>query len=696
MISRRNVCATFALACLLFSSSFSSAYDQSAAQRIEERFRDKWSSIEVLPRWTSPSEFWYQAPQAGGPGKLMHVDAAAGNRLEAEDGDKLPEQTAEPWKPNSRQRHGRPTRTSPDDKWRITVRDHNLWLINRETDEEIQKTTDGVKGHGYDARVYWSPDSTHFVAMHTKGEGDRRVYLVESSPEDQLQPKLDSYHYLKPGDDIALRRPRLFAVGDAPEIEVSNELFDNPWEIGELRWDPESRFFTFYYNQRGHQVARVLKVDAETGEVQTLVDEQQPTFIDYAHKHFAYYLDDTAELIWMSERDGWNHLYLVDMNTGEVKHQITKGEWIVRGVEHVDPQKREILFRAGGIYPEQDPYYVHYCRVGFDGENLVKLTEGDGTHKVQYSPEGDLLIDTYSRVDLPPVTELRRASDGTLAMKLEESDLGALTELGWRPPERFVAKARDGETDIYGVIFRPTDFDPNRLYPVVEDLYAGPQGSFVPKQFYLIHNEQRLAELGFIVVRIDGLGTSNRSKAFHDVCCKNLADAGLPDRRLWMKAAADQYPQLDLTRVGVMGHSAGAQSAMGALLWHGDFYKVAVSSCGCHDNRMDKIWWNELWMGWPIGPHYEEQSNVTNAHRLDGKLFLIVGELDKNVDPASTMQVVDALIKADKDFDMLVVPGRGHNTFTPYVERRKRDFLMEHLDATTPKFLDTGATSLAK
>ncbi|WP_425398255.1 DPP IV N-terminal domain-containing protein [Aeoliella sp.] len=695
MFPFRLASASFAL-WMLLPASVLQAFDQSAAHRIDERFRGKWSSAEVTPHWISPNEFWYDAPRAGEKPIRMLVNAAEGTNVEAEKPDELPKQNAEPWRPNARQRHARPTRTSPDERWRVAVRDHNLWLINRETDEEVQKTTDGVKGHGYDARVYWSPDSTRFVAMQTKAEGDRRVYLVESSPDDQLQPKLDSYHYLKPGDEIALRRPRLFAVGDEPEIEVSNELFDNPWAIDELRWNPESRYFIFYYNQRGHQVARVIKVDAKTGEVQTLVDEHQPTFIDYAHKHFAYYLDDTAELIWMSERDGWNHLYLIDMNTGEVKNQITTGEWIVRGVEHVDPEKREIWFRAGGIYPEQDPYYVHYCRVGFDGENLVKLTEGDGTHRVQYSPNGDLLIDSYSRVDLPPVTELRRASDGSLVTKLTESDLGALKDLGWRPPERFVAKARDGETDIYGVIFRPTDFDPNRQYPVIEDLYAGPQGAFVPKRFYLIHNEQRMAELGFIVVRIDGLGTSHRSKAFHDVCHQNLADAGLPDRKLWMQAAAQQYPQLDLSRVGVMGHSAGAQSAMGALLWHGEFYKVAVSSCGCHDNRMDKIWWNELWMGWPIGPHYAEQSNVTNAHRLSGKLFLIVGEVDKNVDPASTMQVVNALVKAEKDFDLLVVPGRGHNTFTPYVDRRKRDFLIEHLGADEPKFLDTKAESLAK
>lgn len=532
--------------------------------------------------------------------------------------------------------------------------------------------------------------------MQTKVGGDRRVYLVESSPADQLQPKLDSYHYLKPGDDIPLDRPRLFSIGkddQCGEIEVDNALFDNPWSIGELNWDADSQHITFYYNQRGHQVARVLRVSAKLGDVDVIVDEQQETFISYSHKHFAFYLPDTNEMIWMSERDGWNHLYLVDLLTGDVKQQITKGNWVVRGIEFVDPKNREIWFRAGGIDPDQDPYYIHHCRIGFDGQNLVRMTAGDGTHQVSFSPERDYLIDTYSWVDMPPRIELRLTKDGGLVTDLEHSDVDQLKAIGWSAPERFVAKARDGVTDIFGVIFRPASFDPALKYPVVERLYAGPHGSFVPKSFSRNHQSQDLAELGCIVVQIDGMGTSNRSKAFHDVCAKNLVDAGFPDRKLWMQAAASVYPQIDLSRVGVIGHSAGAQSAMAALLWHNEFYKVAVASCGCHDNRMDKIWWNEQWMGWPIGPHYEEQSNVVNAHRLKGNLFLIVGELDKNVDPASTMQVVDALIKADKDFDLLVVPGRGHNTANPYVQRRTRDYLVEHLSTKSVVPVETSSAS---
>ena len=423
------------------------------------------------------------------------------------------------------------------------------------------------------------------------------------------------------------------------------------------------------------------------------------TFIDYEGKLFVHYLDATGEIIWMSEADGWNHLYLYDAKTGQVKNQITRGPWVVRGVDRVDEEKRQIWFRAGGIHPEQDPYYIHYCRVNFDGSGLTVLTEGNGTHSIAFSPDRLYFIDTWSRIDTPPVSELRDAATGKLLCPLETADASALLAAGWKPPEPFVAKGRDGATDIYGVIYRPTNFDPDKKYPVLEDIYAGPQGSFVPKAFSEgrgpraatgpaslgFHRQQAMAELGFIVVQIDGMGTSNRSKAFHNVCWKNLCDAGLPDRIAWIKAAAAKYPQLDTSRVGVYGTSAGGQSALGALLFHGDFYKAAVADCGCHDNRMDKIWWNELWMGWPIGPEYAANSNVTNAGKLQGKLLLIVGETDHNVDPASTMQVVNALIKADKDFELLVIPGADHGQDGLYGARRREDFFVRNLLGVEPR-----------
>ena len=585
----------------------------------------------------------------------------------------------EPGRPEDRGR-------SPDGKWRAFIKDHNFYLQNLENNEEKALTSDGTEEDEYSQPVHWSPDSKKLVVLRTRKGDDRQVYLIESSPADQLQPKLHSLSYPKPGDRIPVSRPCLFNVVDGRWISVSDELFPNPWDISDIRWSPDSSRFTFLYNQRGHQVLRVISVDAGTGRARAIIDEHSNTFIDYTGKLFSHYLHATNEIIWASERDGWNHLYLYDAKTGNVKNQITKGLWAVRGVESVDEDSRQIWFRAGGIRPGQDPYYVHFCRVDFDGSNRVILTEGNGTHQIDFSPDRRFILDQWSRVDLPPVSELRDANDGKLICELERADWSELLETGWRPPEPFVAKGRDGKTDIYGIIIRPGNFDPTHKYPVIEEIYAGPQGAFVPKSFGLQIRQHAIAELGFIVVQIDGMGTSYRSKSFHDVCWKNLSDSGFPDRILWMKAAAEKYPYVDTTRIGVYGGSAGGQSALRALLAHGDFYKVAVADCGCHDNRMDKLWWNELWMGWPIGPHYEEQSNVTQAHRLTGKLLLTVGELDRNVDPSSTMQVVDALIKADKDFDLLIVPGRGHGVGeTPYASRRRMDFFVRHLLGVEPR-----------
>ncbi len=577
---------------------------------------------------------------------------------------------------------------SPDGKWSASIKDYNLYVHNLETNEEIAFTEDGTEEDAYSDRFYWSPDSTKLLVLRRLKGDDRKVYIIESSPDDQLQPKLHNYSYLKPGDKIPIDKPHLFHISDRLHIPIPDELFPNPWSISEIRWSPDSSRFTFLYNQRGHQILRIISVDATTGQPRAIVDEQSKTFIDYAGKQYSHYIDDTNEIIWMSERDGWNHLYLYDSETGKVKNQITRGSWVVRRVDNVDEEKRQIWFQAGGIRPEQDPYYLHFCRVNFDGSGLVVLTRSNGTHDITFSPDRRFLLDRWSRVDQPPVTELRSTEDGKLIFELERADWRMLLETGWQPPERFIAKGRDGKTDIYGIITRPSDFDPGKQYPVIEKIYAGPQGAFVPKSFGLQIQERTIAELGFIIVQMDGMGTSYRSKAFHDVCWKNLGDSGFPDRIPWMKAAAAKYPYMDLTRVGIYGGSAGGQSALRALLAHGDFYKVGVADCGCHDNRMDKIWWNELWMGWPIGPHYEEQSNVTQAHKLQGKLLLTVGELDRNVDPASTMQVVNALIKADKDFDMLIVPGGGHGSGeSPYASRRRMDFFVRHLLGVEPRSL---------
>ncbi len=574
---------------------------------------------------------------------------------------------------------------SPDGRWRAWVQDHNLRLRQDATGEEWNLTTDGKAEDGYTDPLLWSPDSSRILVTRTIPGEDRQIYIVESSPKDQLQPKLRKLDYAKPGDRMNVSKPHLFTVADRKEIPIADPLFTNPWSIEDYRWAKDSSSFTLLYNQRGHQVLRVVMVDALTGATRSVVEEESKTFLDYAGKFYCHYLDGGGEILWMSERDGWNHLFLYEVKSGQVKRQVTRGEWVVREVLRVDETKREVWFLAGGIRPGQDPYYLHLARASLDTAETQVLTEGDGTHTIAFSPNREYFLDTWSRVDCPPTVELRRSRDGALVTILERADWSALLATGYCPPERFVAKARDGQTDIYGVIYRPMHLSSHRKYPVIEEIYAGPQGAFVPKAFGVHPRQEGITELGFIVVQIDGMGTSYRSKAFHDVCCKNLGDAGLPDRKLWIQAAAAKYPYLDTTRVGIYGGSAGGQNALRALLAEGDFYKVGVADCGCHDNRMDKIWWNELWMGWPIGPHYAEQSNVTQAHRLRGKLLLIVGEVDQNVDPASTMQVVNALIQADKDFELLVVPGGGHGIAeSRYGSRRRMDFFVRQLLGVEP------------
>ncbi|MGB7346444.1 MAG: prolyl oligopeptidase family serine peptidase [Pirellulaceae bacterium] len=575
---------------------------------------------------------------------------------------------------------------SPDKTWRVSTDLHNVVLLNIDTKKVRRVTADGDSENSYGGPVWWSPDSKHFVVMKTRNIVERKISMIDSKPGNSIHGKLKSVTYVKPGDLLDRQRPVLFHVDQDTPTEVDNQLFDNPFDLRDLEWHADSKSFSFVYNKRGHQVLRLISVDVETAIPRVMIDETSDTFVCYSQKQYLRRLDNTNEVIWMSERAGWNHLYLIDRITGEVKNPITQGDWVVREVERVDEENRQLWLSVSGIDSDQDPYHVHLIRVGFDGQGLTRLTRGDGDHKWKFSPDNRFLIDTYSRVDLPPVTELRDSETGDLICELERADATELINTGWQYPERFIAKGRDGKTDIHGVIIRPTNLDPDKQYPVLESIYAGPHSAYVPKSFGLHNSMFEMAELGFIVVKIDGMGTSHRSKAFHDVCWKNLGDSGFPDRIAWIKAAATKHPEMDLSRVGIWGGSAGGQSAMRALIAHGDFYHAAVADCGCHDNRVDKIWWNEQWMGWPIGPHYAEQSNVTQAHRMQGDLMLIWGELDTNVDPVSTVQVIDALIAADKDFQQLIVPGVGHGAAGhPYAKRRQADFFVRKLWHREPR-----------
>ncbi|MGV3709950.1 MAG: DPP IV N-terminal domain-containing protein [Gemmatimonas sp.] len=581
-------------------------------------------------------------------------------------------------------------RVSPDGQTEAYIRDFNVWLKPKGAKEGSPLSTDGQPGMAYQLEtVSWSPDSKKLAAYRIVPGFPREVNYVISSPADQLQPKMMSRFYNKPGDALDQAFPELFDVATRRATVISKELFPNSYTVTVPVWRRDSRAFFFEYNQRGHQVFRVIEVDASSGSARAVINEETPTFFEYSAKKYRTETGDGREIIWASERDGWNHLYLYDGTTGKVKNQITKGAWVMRGVDRVDTIARQIWFRASGMNAKQDPYFIHYYRINFDGTGLVTYTEADGNHTVSYSPNGEYYVDSWSRVDLPPVSQLRKTADRSVVMDLEKADVSALLATGVKAPEPFVAKGRDGTTDIYGIIVRPSNFDAKKKYPVIEYIYAGPHDSFVPKTYGVQMGMQAQAELGFIVVQIDGMGTSNRSKAFHDVAWQNIADAGFPDRILWHKAVAARYASYDISRVGIYGGSAGGQNSLGALLFHPEFYKAAVSFAGCHDNRMDKIWWNEQWMGWPIGPQYAKSSNVDNAYRLQGKLLLVYGELDTNVDPSSTLQVVNALIKAGKYFDLLVMPNEDHpagrrGDSAPYGDRKQWDFFVRNLIGREP------------
>ncbi|MEE2681659.1 MAG: prolyl oligopeptidase family serine peptidase [Planctomycetota bacterium] len=561
----------------------------------------------------------------------------------------------------------------------IFARDHDLFIRDRDGIERAL-TDDGSIDSSWNARaIHRSPDGTRVLAFRVDAPQRHPIHLLNVAPDDQVEPVLETIDYRKPGDRIPHPHPVGFELESGRRLEVDPELIPNPWSIDQVSWHPDGARVRMLYNQRGHQVLRLVELDFSTGRSRVLIEERASTFIDYAGKLFLHVFADGDRALWMTERSGYNHLEIIDLESG-ARSPLTEGAWVVRAVDEVDEEAGTVRIRCLGLDPNQDPYHVHHAVIDLQTGTMIRLTDGDGTHHLEFSPDGTWYVDRWSRVDLPPIHELRRARDGALVAVLSRADARALVAGGWAPPERFVAKGRDGRTDIWGIIIRPPGFSADRQYPVIEHIYAGPHGHFVPKDFRVRRRMQDAADLGAVVVQIDGMGTNWRSKAFHDVAWKNLGDSGFPDRIAWMQAAAETRPWMDLDRVGIYGGSAGGQSALRALLAHGDFYDVAVADCGCHDNRMDKIWWNELWMGWPVGPHYAQQSNVTNAHRLQGELMLILGGLDRNVDPASTLQVVDALVKADKDFEFVLLPSAGHGAAeSPYGHRRRLDFLKRTL-----------------
>lgn len=624
-----------------------------------------------------------------------------GNRRESLMQTKVgPQKVEGHWMNVDEQRVGRPA-VSPDSSRVAYIRDYNVWVSDRDGKNAKQLSQDGTLSHYYSAYLQWSPDGRYVAVNKVRPVEKRYVYYVESSPTTQLQPILHQQEYAKPGDERQQEHPCVFEVETGRAIVPSNELFPTPYDINGPRWSEDSHCIYFEYNERGHKIYRVLAVDVKTGDVSIVVEERSDKFVNYSRLH-RQTLSGGKQMLWTSERDNWNHIYLVDLGptsskgsakgTGKAKggkavqtvgypiRQVTKGEWVVRRVLRVDEEKGIIFFTASGVNKDEDPYLVHYYKIGMDGKNMVCLTPENGNHEAQFNEDYTYLVDTYSRMDEAPVTVLRSVENPDQVTELGRVDLSRLEATGWQRPEVFHAPGRDGKTEMWGVVWRPTNFDPSKKYPVIEYIYSGPGDAYTPKSFTAYSwTSSALAELGFVVVQLDAMGTSYRGKAFEEVCYKNLKDAGFPDRILWIKALAEKYPYLDLDNVGIFGCSAGGQESTAAMLWHGDFYKAAYSACGCHDNRMDKIWWNEQWMGYPVDSSYIECSNVENAHRLKGALMLVVGEMDDNVDPASTMQVVNALIKANKDFELVVLPGAHHTMGESYGEHKRFDFFVKNL-----------------
>ncbi len=575
-----------------------------------------------------------------------------------------------------------------NEKMQIFEKDNNLYIRNTETNIETALTTDGKDTFYYSSWGSFSSDGKYYATVKIKPSPKRYVTYVNSSPKDQLQPKYFNIEYAKPGDSLDYKVPVVIDL-QTKEVKIpSDELFASQFDLSTPAWDNGKHTLTFEFNERGHKTYRILEMNAETGKVRPIIEEKENKYIAWTRLS-RHDLGDGKRIIWFSERDRYGHLYMYNRETGKVINQITKGKFYVRQILNIDEKKEVIYFTANGeglpkTNPNEDPYNIHYCKINFNGKGFVDLTPEEGSHKATFDEDKTYLTDTYSTVENPPVTVLREGKTGKIMQTLAIADISKLKQTNWQPQEVFVAKGRDGKTDMWGIIQRPSNFDPNKKYPVIEYIYSGPGDQYVPKTFSAVGSLAELSELGFIVVQLDAMTTSWRSKDFEEVCYKNLKDAGFPDRIAWIKAAAKKYPYMDIDRVGIYGCSAGGQEALGALLFHGDFYKAAYSACGCHDNRMDKIWWNEQWMGYPIDESYKESSNTEHISQLKGKLMLVVGELDDNVDPSSSFQVVNQLIKYNKNFEFIYLPGEHHTMGGEYGTHKMYDFFVKNFLGVEP------------
>ncbi|MDH5588831.1 MAG: S9 family peptidase [Gemmatimonadota bacterium] len=606
---------------------------------------------------------------------------------------------------------GRNEVPSPDGTHTAFIRDHNLWVRDAATGAETPLTTDGVEDFGYATDnagwvtsdrpiVLWSPDSKKIATFQHDARGVGEMYLVST---DVGHPTLQAWKYPLPEDSVIFRISRVVIHLDGPRV-VRLQMPPDPHRssicdhiscdggFSDVEWSDDSRSLAFLSNSRDHKEALLRVADAETGAVRDVMDERVETFFESGWDMINWrVLEATDEVLWYSQRDDWGHLYLYDLRSGALKRRITGGDWNVLQLLRVDEASRTLYFTGAGREPG-DPYFQYFYKVGMDGGGVTLLTPDSANHTITLSPSGEYFVDSWSTPVVPPEAVVRRTVDGTVATRLETADISRLVAAGWQPPTPFVVKARDGVTDLHGLMYRPTTFDASRKYPVINYLYPGPQtGSVGSRSFNPSRRDhQAIAELGFIVVELDAMGTPMRSKSFHTAYYGNMGDNGLPDQVGGIRQLGALYPWMDLDRVGIWGHSGGGFASTAGILRHPDFYKVAVSQAGNHDNRNYEDDWGEKWQGlleeYPDGTtSYDNQANQLLAGNLKGKLLLAHGTMDDNVPPNNTLVVVDALIAANKDFDLVLMTNRRHGfAMEPYMLRRRWDYFVRHLLGAEP------------
>jgi dipeptidyl aminopeptidase/acylaminoacyl peptidase len=610
-----------------------------------------------------------------------------------------------------------PVSLSPDGKSAAFIKDYNLWVRDIATNKETQLTTDGVKDFGYATDnagwttsdrpiLLWSPDSKKIATYQQDQRGVGEMYLVSTAAG---HPELRTFKYPLPGDAVITTIQRVIINVDTPHVirldmppdqhrsSLCDDVACSRGEWSDVQWNPDGSTLAFVSTSRDHKIEQLRIADAATGKVRDVLKEEVPTFYESGNGHINWqFFPATNEIIWFSERSnysgdpGWGHIYLYDLN-GNLKNQITTGDWDLTQITRVDEKNRVIYFEGVGR-EKGDPYFIHFYRIGFDGKNLKLLTPEDATHTVALSPSGRYFIDTYSKPEVPPVINLRD-SDGKVIVSLEKADISRLEATGWKPPVPFTVKARDDKTDLYGLMFKPTNFDAGKKYPIINHIYPGPQtGSVGSRSFSAARGDaQSLAELGFIVIELDGMGTPWRSKKFHEAYFGDLGDNTLPDQVKGMKELAAKYPWIDIDRAGIYGHSGGGFATADAMFRYPDFFKVGISESGNHDNRVYEDDWGEKWQGLLTTDgqqktNYDSQANQLIAKNLKGHLLLAHGTMDNNVPPNNTLLVVDALIRANKDFDLLLLPNQAHGygVDANYMTRRRWDYFVRYLLGAEP------------